>query len=1229
VLRGEKDPLQLLFPEGSTAITEHFYQDSPLFRLYNTIVQQAIRQVLSRLPEGGTVRILEVGAGTGGMTTYVLPKLPAGRTEYVFSDVTSIFLAKAEQKFRDYPFVRFQTLDLEKDPLLQGYEPHSFDLILASDVLHATSDLHETLGNILKLLSSAGLLIFLEVEKAHPWLDLVFGLTEGWWRFRDFARRPDHPLITRNAWKDTLEGVGFTDVMHISASPDEEESPQIVMLARGPRLQEAAPDLAPGTPSPLTDGEKGGWLIFADSGGIAQKLVELLTLRGEACILVTPGTGFQCLDRERFQISPDDPADMERLLQAVAASHHPVWRGAIHLWSLDTPAPTETSITSLQRAEVLGCHCITHFVQALYKNNSSNRSPRLILVTRAAQPVGQARGSMSIGQAPLVGLGRVIANEHPDLRCKVVDLSIDDTPDEMQSLVAELWTEDPEEEIALRHWARFVPRLERATTEKIPAERDPAGWKENTPFRLQISPSGVIENLSLRETKRQRPGPGQVEIEVCAAALNFRDVMKALGLYPTDGDDYLLLGDECAGRIVAVGEGVEDLQVGDEVIAVAPSSLGSYVTTLAALVMRKPAHMTFEEGATMPIVFLTAYYALHHLARLRAGERVLIHSAAGGVGLAAVQIAQRAGAEIFATAGSPEKRELLHLLGVRHVLDSRSLSFADQILEITGGRGVDVVLNSLAGKAIAKGISCLAPYGRFLEIGKRDIYQNSKLGLWGFRKNVAFFVIDLGGLMVEKPIFVKGLLDELSQQGFHPLPHRVFPVSRIVEAFRHMAQGRHMGKIVISMHDPDIMIEPLDQEDMAFRPDATYLITGGFGGLGLTLARWMIEHGGRNVVLMGRSGATSAEAKQALEELQQTGARVVAAKADVTSETQLADVLADIDRTMPPLRGVFHTAMVLEDGIVLQLGPESFRKVMAPKMDGAWNLHVQIANRALDFFVLFSSVSSLVGNPGQANYVAANTFLDTFAAYRRSLGLPAIAINLGHVAETGYVSRQQALSELLTQRGILGFSSKQAMAALGRVLQKNPVQMGVMRMDWHQVAKSTSRAEVPQRLSLLTGASGIEQQGGEEGSQLQEALLHATPEEREAIVQTYIREQVARVLGASAAKLDIDRPLNELGLDSLMSVELKNRVEGDVALSLPTSALMQSPTINSLSAAMLNQLTTLASTPSASPLTQRGTAEQLLTEVDHLSEQEVDVLLHEMVGEEVIETARTEEEVIR
>lgn len=299
---------------------------------------------------------------------------------------------------------------------------------------------------------------------------------------------------------------------------------------------------------------------------------------------------------------------------------------------------------------------------------------------------------------------------------------------------------------------------------------------------------------------------------------------------------------------------------------------------------------------------------------------------------------------------------------------------------------------------------------------------------------------------------------------------------------------------------------------------------------------------------------------------------------------------------------------------------------MSPKVDGAWNLHALTLHRPLDFLVLFSSVSSLVGNPGQANYVAANAFLDALAHYRRAVGLSATTINWGHLAGVGYVSRHEDLSELLTSRGFLGLSPRQAMKALTRTLQKKPIQIGVMRMDWQKVAKSLSTAELSQMLSGLAGATTIEQQGGEEGSRIRETLLRAKPEECEEIVQTYIREQVARVLGASPSKLDADRPLTELGLDSLMGVELRNRVESDLALSLPMRELMQSPTINNLTRAILGQLTTSASVPQdTAPLPQEAT-EQLAARVDQLSDDEVDSLLSEMLGEKVDETKQLEEE---
>lgn len=1228
VLRGEIEPLQLIFPEGSTLTTEHFYQDSPTFRIYNTMIQKGIKYALQNLPQDRTLRILELGAGTGGLTTYVLPVLPENRTEYVFTDVSPLFLSKAEQKFH-YPFVRYQVLDIEKDPLEQGFAPHSFDIVLASDVLHATTDLRDTLRNIQKVLASDGLLMFLESERQFSWVDLVFGLTEGWWRFSDFDLRPDYPLITRGKWREILEETKYKDVATLAESTNEQDSPQIVMIARGPYLQEEAQKTAQTTTElSRSNGEQGSWLLFADKSGIAQKLTQLLTEYGETCVVVTPGESFQHMEGENYQVSPDNPEDMERLLQTFAASH-PVWRGTIHLWALDTPSPAEISSDVLRHGEVLGCHSVMHYIQALNKGDSLKDLPRLILVTRGAQPVGESVESLSIAQAPLLGLGRSIFIEHPEIRCKMVDLSLDPTPDEIRSLFAELWTEDPEEEIALRHEARFVPRVEQAKPKKIPVERKKIRKGEAPSFRLEVPTSGVIENLTLYETKRQQPGPGQVEIEVCAASLNFRDVMKVLGIYPTDAPDYMLVGDECAGRVVAVGEGVENVRVGDEVIAIAPGSFGSHVTTLATLVAPKPTSVTFEEAATMPVAFLTAHYALHHLARIRPGERVLIHAATGGVGLAALQIAQQVGAEVFATAGSPQKRELLHFLGVQHVMDSRSLSFADEIMERTGGQGVDIVLNSLAGKAIAKGISCLAPYGRFLELGKRDIYQNSKLGLWSFRKNISFFAIDLGGFFADKSTSTKSLLGELSQHiaetTWSPLPHRVFPVSRIREAFWYMAQAKHTGKIVISLQQNGAWIKPLDKEPVEFRPDVTYLITGGFGGIGLAVARWVIDHGGRYVVLMSRSGAASDEARQALEELQRTGAQVVEAKADVANEKQVAEVLASIEKTMPPLRGIFHAAMVLDDGLLLQLDRERFRKVMAPKVEGAWNLHVQTLHKPLDFFVLFSSVTSLVGNQGQGNYAAANAFFDAFAHYRSALGLPTMTINFGHVAEVGVVSRNQEFAELLTNRGVLGMSPAQIMEVLGYTLQQKPIQMGAMRMDWQKVANALFSKKLPQRVSSLISASSMEK-GGEAGSLLRETLLHATQEEREELVQSYVRDQVARVLGASAAKLDVDRPLNELGLDSLMGFELKNRVESELGVTIPVRELLEKPTIKGLSRALLELLGMPVSAPATPSPAPKEAADQAGIVVDQLSDEEVDTFLQEMVDEELNETVQTEEE---
>lgn len=1176
LLQCRKNADALVSEARSASAEEHLYHHSPSYGPLNKMVEQVVGRALKRLPTNRPLRVLEAGAGTGGLTSHILPLLPPNRCAYYFTDKKEDSFDRAQPRFRNFSFVEYRSLDLDRDPLHQGYDAGDFDLVLASEVLHNTASPAHALTHLQTLLAPGGLLLFLERETAPLWHELVFGLSAP---LEGSARAASRPR-SRSQWKSLLQETGYRDVA-CTPGLSQRQCDGFIMVGRKPGVELAN---APYEGAFLETQPHGSWLIFADRRGLASELGRRLESRGEKCTWVTPAPGFRQTEPGRFEVRADSAADMERLVRAVIGADGSSWRGAVHLWAVDAPPLETASLGSLREYEALGCYSVLHLVQAIGKLHAPARGRLLdlFLVTRGAQPAAGESGAIGGVQAPLLGLGRVLVNEHPEIHCKMID--VDPHRVAIDSLLAELLTDDAEEEVALRGEGRFVPRLERT---KLRAAKTRRGSRRA--FRAVTPRSGVMDHLTLRETERQAPGPGQVEIEVWAAALNFRDVMKALGLYPADTGDDFFLGDECAGRIVAIGKGLPHLSLGDEVIAIAPGSLGSHTTTMGALTLPKPREMSFAEATTLPVAYATASFALLDQAHLHRGERVLIHSAAGGVGLAALQIARRIGAEVFATAGNPEKREFLQRMGIHHVMDSRTLSFAEEIMELTNGRGVDVVLNALAGKAIAKGVSCLAPYGRFVEIGKRDIYQNSKLGLSAFRKNLSFSAIDLGRLMMERQEDMRSLLVHLSRmlkgKALGPLPHRVFPASQLVDAFRYMAQARHVGKVVVSLEEHDIPTEANLQQEVTFKSDATYLVTGGLGGVGRKLAQWMVSRGARHMVLMGRNGAESGEAKATVKELRRKGATVVVAKGDVTDPRHVRRIFQKIDRTLPPLRGIFHAAMVLDDGVVLQLTPERFRRAMAPKVDGVWNLHCETRKRPLDHFVLFSSVSSLVGNQGQANYVAANTFLDTFASYRRSLGLPAMSINWGHLSGMGYVSRRQQLAETLTRRGIVGISPEQTFEALGSMLRHNPVQMGVMRIEWQKLASATSHTKRMRRLSALIMDDSPQQEGQDDAGMLRDKLTEAAGEEREALLRDYMVDQVARVLGTSASKLDADQPLSDLGLDSLMGVEIKNRIERDLSVSLPTGRLLQDTvTVNRLCGVALELLSApRAAVPALNP----------------------------------------------
>jgi acyl transferase domain-containing protein/acyl carrier protein len=970
-------------------------------------------------------------------------------------------------------------------------------------------------------------------------------------------------------------------------------------------------------PEPLgaTNGMNGTWLLFADTRGVAERLQQQLQLRGQQCLLVHPGADFQASAPDSFLVNPDCPDHFQQLLAHLQAANLPPYRGIVHLWSLAATAAETTTLSSLQQDHQQLCASLLHLTQALAEHDEMK--PRLWLITSGVQPVGPTAVPLSIAQAPLWGLGRVIAKEHQQLRCARVDLDPVDPTGDVEALLAELWSETEEDEVALRGETRYVARLRHSAvaTADGPAAAPVLTPAEGRPFRLHVDTPGILDSLVLRPCARPAPGPGEVELEVVAAGLNFLDVLSAMGIRPDQPAGDIFFGVECAGRISAVGPDVEDWRIGDEVIGVASSTFASHVITAATALVRKPPQLSFEQAAGIPIVFATAHYALNHLAHLSAGERVLIHAASGGVGLAAIQLAQLAGAEVWATAGSPRKREFLQQLGVKHVMDSRSLDFAEQVLQATDGAGVDVVLNSLSGDAIARNLEVLAPYGRFLEIGKRDIYSNSPLGLWPFQKNLSYFAIDLWRMFGERPLLCRRLLAEVMQLfadgQLQPLPLESFSIAEAADAFRHMAQAKHIGKVVLRVKDEPVMLAASSkaaQPTDSLSSDACYLISGGLGGLGLEVAHWLVARGAHQLVLLSRSGPQSDIHTAALARLEQAGAQVLALAADVADPEALQRVLAQIQPPhWGPLRGVVHAAGVLDDGILLRLDASRFQPVLRPKVAGAWNLHQLTLDAPLDFFVMFSSAASLLGSPGQANYAAANAFLDSLAHHRRALNRPALSINWGPWSDVGLVAK-------LKLKGMSSLTPQQGVQVLDHLLTHDTApQVGVLPVDWSVFLAEHSSGKSQVLLSELVEEAKTGAVAGNDPELIRE-LSAASQHQQWNVLVAHIRKQVIKVLRLDPFyQLDSQRGLFDMGMDSLMAIELRNRLQVSVGRTLPATLTFDYPSVDALAKYLTREVLFLESTTTVTEhkAEQKDSEDldQILAAIEQLSEHEAQTAL--------------------
>lgn len=1172
-LSGSTDPLELLFPGGSSADAERMYRDSPFARFYNSIVADVVARAVEQRRGHRRARILEIGAGTGGTTDRILRTAAPDGFDYTFTDISPLFVERARERFGDLASIDFRTLDIETDPIEQGCAAHGYDVVVAANVLHATTDLRATFGRVARLLAPGGVLVLLEMTRPERYIDISFGLTPGWWSFDDDLRS-DYVLMGRDRWGAVLEELGFTPSAvspPLDLTPDADLTLQTVIVAQAPTVSPSSRD----------------WLVLADldrtnHDGVGGRLAALAREAGDRVTVARRAPdGVLRRDGDTWWI---DPTDAEQIATLVASSPDG-WDEVVHAWCLDA----DESPIAGQRPRVGSALALA---QALL---ATGAHPRLTLVTSGAQ--GLPGEAPDPAQATLWGLGRSIVLEHPELRCTCIDLD----PAPADDGAAALWAEldgDSDDQVLRRRGARHVPRLRRRADLVRPAA-------DVAPQRIALSGDGVFDHMTLVPAPRIAPGSGQVEIAVHAAALNFRDVMNALSMR----DDAEAIGSECAGVITAIGVGVDDLTVGDAVIAVAPGCFGDFVLADARLVVPKPTSLTFAEAAALPLAYLTAHDALHRQAKVVAGESVLVHAAAGGVGLATIELARRAGADVVATAGSDHKRRYLRELGITDVGDSRSVAFTD-VVRARGGGGVDVVINSLTGELLTTSFEVLAPGGRFVELGKQEVLTDCEAR--DLRDGVTYHTVPLAEDLLDRPADVAPTLRELvhavGSGELRTLPVQQFPLADASAAFRYMAQARHIGKIVIV---PDGAGDTPTPPTPVGAPGATYLVTGGLSGLGLLAAEWLVEQGVEAIALVGRR-APGEPALAAIERMERAGAKVLVCRADVSQRDDVAGVLQQISAELPLLRGVIHSAGVLDDGAMVRQEWPRFETVFGPKVDGTWHLHELTRDHDLDHFVLFSSIASLFGSAGQSNHSAANRFMDALAAARRARGLPGLSINWGAWSDVGAAAATEDRSD---RQGVDPMTPSLALDALLSTMTRGPANVAVTAMDWPAYFGRSDGAPIPAWLADL--AVDVAESGPapttQSGMILDPAdLLAAAPDTRRRMLLDFVAERVAHVLGSSSGAVSEHQPLNEMGLDSLMAVELRNALGAGLGLAgpLPAVVVFDYPTVDAL-AGYLDGVVTGAADDEVAPAgpAEASSVDDILAALEEIDDAELDRLL--------------------
>ncbi|KAI0889175.1 putative polyketide synthase [Annulohypoxylon maeteangense] len=1127
ILRGDADPLEILAQDDMLKdYYELFQRDAKFFKP----VQRYLDALAHKNP---AMKMLEVGAGTGATTKYVLETLTRESShgvfcrfsQYDFTDISPSFLEKASDDFVGLPKMKFRVFDAEKDTSSQGYEEGSYDVVIASNVLHATASLKNTLENIRKLLREDGKLIIIEITDpmsiiAHS----IFGYLPGWWRSTEPWRQKG-PISSLTQWKRELRDTGFTGIDWTSDDFELEENHFTTLIvsskAKDPELPENGTSIHNKTVRIVTDWSEPSRSGLSDLAASRLKELGVLDLHEDSFCKLATQDGIE--DDLILVIQEGDKLSLEHMdSQQYEWLHSTLCRANAVMWLADISSAEETLRASL----------VQGFARAL-------REERVGLILTV----------VTFDTSCLVNLAESL------------DRSLEGWFESIQS-------DTYEPELAQVGQRLQIPRvyeydeLNRKIFEFTSdfIER-PIRFRERN-LKLKVRQAGLLETLYFEETPPRAPlGPGEIEVEVKAVGVNFKDCLVALGRVFESS-----IGGECAGIIVDVGPGCQ-LKVHDRVFLFGRDSFQGRVRSSEKLAAKIPDDMSYVDASVLPTNFVTAYHSLITMARLMPGESVLIHSGAGGTGQAAIQIAKSCGAKIFTTVGSTSKKDLLvelYDIPPQNILNSRDLSFADGIKRLTNGIGVDVVLNSLAGDALIASWECVAAHGRFIEIGKWDIFSHNKLPMFQFANNVSFSAVDVGTLGQQKPELIErtmnAIVDLVREKAIHlPFPLKTFRISEVELAFRYLQSGSNAGKVAIEV-DPDEIVPAFinPRPDWTFSPDETFVIAGGLGGQGRSIARWMASKGAKNLVILSRSGAQADTAISLVDDLRSKGVNVCCSPCNIADASSLRAVLEHCKSNMPPIKGCIQAAMDVQDSLFERMSHSQWHASLQPKVPGTWNLHQQLP-RNLDFFIMFSSVAGIIGATGQSNYAAGNVFQDELAKFRLARGEAAISLDLSTLVDDGWASENKEwlkqyvnikqlmlmyrpevyalLDQYCNRDNVIVNGEQRSQVVIGLEIPAEVVARGIEWADWMKDPMFANLHQLPVSVNAQQGDS----KPGDGGPDLVTQVMQATSlaEAVEAVARGFIAK-LGRILSTEPGMLDKMQPLHTYGVDSLIAVELRN-----------------------------------------------------------------------------------------